>query len=30
MIAASKVKTGTIGFVGGMDIPFDPQIRDRL
>jgi len=27
MIAAGTSKTGTIGFIGGMDIPFDPQIE---
>ena len=26
MIAASKSKTGKLGFVGGMDIPLDSQI----
>ena len=26
MIAASKSKTGVLGFLGGMDIPLDPQI----
>ena len=30
MIAAEKSKSNTIGFLGGMDIPLDSSLRDRL
>ncbi len=30
MAAAMASKTGKVGFVGGMDIPLDPQLRARL